>query len=50
MKRRQIMAEKETPTGGENALIQGIYCSGMSRLRSNSRMHLVVFKHACATE
>jgi hypothetical protein len=44
MKRRQTMAKKKTPTGEENVLIQGIYCSGMSCLMSNSRMHLVVFK------
>lgn len=38
------MAEKETHTGGENALIQGIYCWGLSCLMSNSRMHVVLFK------
>lgn len=30
--------------GEKNALIQGIYWSGLSCLRSNSRMHAVVFK------
>lgn len=38
------MDEKETCTEGENALIQGIYWSGMSCPMSNSRMHVVVFK------
>lgn len=44
MKRRQTMDEKETCTEGENALIQGIYWSGMSCPMSNSRMQASVFK------